>query len=264
MATVSNYIRQIQSYEEFAFSWEELLEKTNAPEPTLRKELVRLSAANEIINIRKGFYLIIPPRYVLYGKIPLELYVDKLFKYLDKSYYIGFYSAAVFWGAAHQRIQQDYVITAPPALREIKKKNIIIRFFNAHNWPQKNILQKNSDAGYFNLSSPALTFADLIHNHPRLGGLNRMLVILEELLESLQLNDLGELLTWYKNKSVLQRMGYLMDEFFRIKKFSNKIFNHLRTDTFFPVLLSPRIGEKAGSAGNRWKVDVNIKLDGDL
>ena len=45
---VSEYIKHLQSYEEYAFSWKELLSNCNAPESTI-----------EILNLRQGFYLII-------------------------------------------------------------------------------------------------------------------------------------------------------------------------------------------------------------
>lgn len=264
MGAVSAFIRELQSYEEFAFSTEELLQKTAAPESSVRKELSRLSSDKQIINLRKGFYLIIPPRYQHYGKIPIELYVDKLFKFLKKPYYVGFYSAAAYHGAAHQRIQQDYIITAPPALRNITKENIKIRFFQSLHWPDKNIIQKKSDAGYFKLSSPALTFADLLENQHHLGGLNRMLAILEELSEALEEKDVEDLLTWYHNKSVLQRMGYLLEEMEENKDLTQMLFDHLSKENFFSTLLNPRKGQKVGSTGNRWKIDANIALESDL
>lgn len=264
MGVVSSFIRELQSYEEFAFSTEELLQKSAAPESSVRKELSRLSSDQQIINLRKGFYLIMPPRYQHYGKLPIELYVDKLFTFLEKPYYIGFYSAAAYHGAAHQRLQQDYIVTVPPALRDIAKGNINIRFFQSLHWPDKNIIQKKSDAGYFKLSSPALTFADLLENQHHLGGLNRMLAILEELSEALEEKDLKDLLTWYHNKSVLQRMGYLLEEVQTNKNLAQMVFDLLCKESFFSTLLSPRKGQKAGSTGNRWKVDVNMALENDL
>ena len=38
----------------------------------------------------------------------------------------------------------------------------------------------------------------------------------------------------------------------------------LEQESFYPVLLSPKKGMKPGSTGNRWKVDVNIKLENDI
>ncbi len=262
--SVSNYISQLQSYEEYAFSWEELLQNSDAPLATLEKEVLRLIERNEIVNLRRGFYLIIPPRYKNLGKLPVQLYVDKLFKFLDKPYYVGLYSAASFHGASHQQVQSDYVITTPPALRAIDKGNIRLQFFNTSSWSDQNILQKKSDAGLFNVSSPALTTADLVNYHSKIGGINRMLANIEELSEEIQLEDLKALLSWYSNKSTLQRLGFLLEEVGMEEKYTDLIFDRLKQDKFYPVLLSPKKGEKAGSTGNKWKVDVNIKLESDL
>ncbi|MFY0600704.1 MAG: type IV toxin-antitoxin system AbiEi family antitoxin [Cyclobacteriaceae bacterium] len=264
MGAVATFIRELQAYEELAFSTEELLTKTSAPVSSIKKELARLASDNQILNLRKGFYIIIPPSYQHYKKLPIELYADKLFGALKKPYYVSFYSAATYHGAAHQRIQQDYIVTTPPALRNIDKGNIKIRFFNSSNWPAKNIIQKKSDAGYFNLSSPALTFVDLIENQYQLGGLNRMLAILEELSEILIKEDVADLITWYTNKSVLQRMGYLLETMEWNTEATELLFDHLHKETFFPTLLSPDKGQKAGSTGNRWKIDVNLQLESDL
>lgn len=119
--TISNYIEKLLSYEEYAFSREELLQHCEKSEISLKRELSRLVEKKEVINLRRGFYLIIPPRYSKQGKLPIQLYVDKLFKYLNRYYYLGFYSAAKFHGASHQQAHRDYVMISPPSIRNIKK-----------------------------------------------------------------------------------------------------------------------------------------------
>lgn len=261
---VSEYIKQLQSYEEYAFSWDELLKNSNAPESTIRKELARLADKNEILNLRHGFYLIIPPRYQSLGKLPVQLYIDKLFKHLNKEYYVGLYSAATFYGAAHQQVQQDYVITVPPALRDINKGKTKLRFFKTQRSPEKNIIEKKSDAGLFKVSSPALTAVDLVHHQSKIGGINRILANLEELAQEITIEDLNNLLSWYSNKSTLQRLGYLMEELEVKESIPKYIYDKLKKEKFYPILLSPKKGQKAGSTGNRWKIDVNIKLENDI
>ena len=130
----------------------------------------------------------------------------------DAPYYIGLYSAAKFHGASHQQIQREYIVTKKPTLIDITKKNNDIRFFTTSKWPNKNIVKKKSDAGIFKISSPALTTIDLIHYQNKLGGINRMLAIIEELSEELTKKDIEELLTWYPHKSTLQRFGFLLEE----------------------------------------------------
>jgi predicted transcriptional regulator of viral defense system len=262
--TVFNYIKQLQSVEEYAFSWNELLNNCNKTETSLKRELSRLVEKNEILNLRKGFYLIIPPRYSKQGQLPIQLYIDKLFKNLNRKYYLGFYSAAKFYGASHQQIQRDYIMMDTPSFSNIKKNTIDISFLTTSKWPEKNILQKKSDAGIFKISSPALTAVDLIHYQTKLGGLNRMLAILEELTEEINQNDITGLLTWYPHKSTLQRFGFLLEELQANENLTKQIKEHLQQSKFFPVLLSPKSRQKPGAIDNAWKVDVNIKLENDL
>jgi len=262
--TVANYIKQLLSYEEYSFSMNELMDNIPKSETSIKSELSRLIAKKEIVNLRKGFYLIITPRYSSAQKLPIQLYCEKLFKYLDRNYYVALFSAAKIYGASHQQIQKEYIITEKPKFNDISKSTINIRFFTKSNWTDKNIQIKKSDAGIYKVSSPALTIADLIHHQTKLGGINRMLDVIEELSEELNESDLVELLKWYPNKSTLQRFGFLLEELEIHKEFQELLFENLKLTNFFPVLLSPKLKEKPGSVSNRWKVDVNLRLESDL
>ena len=91
-----------------------------------------------------------------------------------------------------------------------------------------------------------------------------MLATIEELSEELTKTDLAELLNWYPNKSTLQRLGFLLEELGVEEEFQEMIYSELKNKNFFPVLLCPKSKEKPGAVDNRWKVDVNIKLESDL
>ncbi len=258
------YIKYLLSIENYSFSVDEISKATDGNSNSLKFELHRLSKKGEIINLRKGFYLIITPRYSSSKKIPIQLYCEKLFQYLDRNYYVGLFSAAKFHGASHQQIQRDYVITEQPKFNNISKNTIDIRFFTTTNWSDKNIQQKKSDAGIFKISSPALTLVDLIHHQTKLGGINRILAIIEELTEESTESDLSELLSWYPNKSTLQRLGFLLEELGSEEEYEEMIYAELKAKNFFPILLSPKSKEKPGAVANKWKVDVNVKLESDL
>ena len=230
----------------------------------MRRELERLVEKKEIVTLRKGFYLIITPRYSKLKYIPIQLYIEKLFKYLKRNYYLGFYSAAKIYGASHQQIQSDYIITSSPSLINIKKGHFDIRFFISSNCVNINILTKKSDAGYYDISSPALTMIDLIHYQKKIGGMNRILSTLEELIEEIQIEDIKNLLTWYPNKSSLQRLGFFLEMYQADQKILDLIYEHINSSKFFPILLNSDIKQKAGKVNNKWKVDVNIKLESDL
>lgn len=264
MSGVADYIYHLQQYEEYAFTWEELKKETGKTDSALRNELTRLVSKNEIITLRHGFYLIMPPRYRQYGKIPIEMYVDKLFNYLKKPYYLAFYTAAGLQGASHQKVQKDYVLTEIPNLRDIKKGSINIKIFATSKWPEKNIFQRKSETGYFKVSSPALTMADLIHYQTKVGGINRILTVIEELKEEIDSNDIRDLVSWYPHISTLQRIGFLLEYLSAERALIAIIEEFLIKQKYYPILLSPETGRKSGRGENRWKVNMNVKPETDL
>lgn len=91
-----------------------------------------------------------------------------------------------------------------------------------------------------------------------------MLANLDELSEVIEQDDIKDLLTWYPHKSTIQRTGYIMEILNVDQSITDQLFDYLNKTKFFPVLLSARKGESAGRVDNKWKVDVNIKLESDL
>lgn len=134
------FIKHLFSIENYSFSLEEIIQHTDGKGRSLKFELARLIDKKEITNLRKGFYLIIPPRCSKQGQLSIQLYIDKLFKSLSRNYYLGFYSAAKFHGASHQQAQRDYIMTKKPKLNAIGKNSFDIRFFTTAKWPNKNII----------------------------------------------------------------------------------------------------------------------------
>ncbi|WP_345004620.1 type IV toxin-antitoxin system AbiEi family antitoxin [Snuella lapsa] len=261
---MSDFIKERLSLEIYSFNKEELHAISQKNKLSISSDLSYLTKKGEIVPLRKGFYLIIPPRYSKQQKLPIELYVENLFKFIERPYYIGLYSAAKLQGAGHQQIQKDYVVTMPPTLLNIKKSNTNIHFFTTSNWPKKNIISRKSDAGYFKISDAILTSVDLIYHQTKLGGINRMLAIIEELTEEVKLENLKDLLSWYPHRSSLQRLGFILEELQADTQLIELLKNHLKDTTYFPVLLSPKSKEKPGAVDNFWKVDVNIRLENDL
>ena len=199
---LSDFIIDQLSFENYAFSYNQIVQAySGKSESSVQSDLKYATQKGDIIPLRHHFYLIIPPRYSRLGKLPLELYVNSLFDYLERNYYVGLYSAAKFYGAGHQQIQKEYVLHDKAPLLSIAKNTNHIDFFTISNWPKKNIILRKGDAGMFNISSPCLTAVDLIYHQTKIGGLNRMLSVLEELTEEMKLADARDLLSWYSQKA---------------------------------------------------------------
>ena len=103
-----------------------------------------------------------------------------------------------------------------------------------------------------------------MHHHGKIGGLNRTFTTIEELIEELTEEDISNLLSWYPFKSTIQRTGYLLEELQADNKLTDLFYEYLKDKRYFPILLSPTKGQKAGKVSNVWKVDVNLELESDL
>jgi len=263
--SLSDFIKERLSFEEYAFTWDELIEGVSGkPESLIRNDLYYAVSNGNVVSLRHKFYLIIPPRYSHSAKLPVELYIDKLFNFLHRNYYLGLYSAARYYGASHQQIQKEYILHDKSPLLSVSKGAVKLDFFTVSNWPEKNILNRKGDAGMFKISSPSLTAVDLLYHQTKIGGFNRTLSILEELIEEVEVSDVIDLLSWYPQRSVLQRFGFLLNQYDSKSEPAELIYNYLSLQKFYPVLLSPKSNQKPGSVNNRWKVDVNIKMESDL
>jgi predicted transcriptional regulator of viral defense system len=249
--------------EQYAIAYEDLLPQYGNRKSALKSALARQVKKGTLVALRKGFYLILPPRYRSSGKLPIGLYVEQLFQYLGRPYYVGLYSAARMHGAAHQQIQRDYIISTPPKLRAVRKGVLDIRFFSTQIWPNVNLQQQQSDAGIFLCSSPALTMVDLLHHQNKLGGVNRMLPVLEELQEAASPFDYQQLLSWYPFQSNLQRLGFILEVLLGAQDASALLYQRIGREACYPVLLSPVPAKNPGAVNNRWKVDVNVHLEHD-
>ena len=74
--TINQYIKKLLSVEEYSFSLDEIRVQSEKTEVSLKRELDRLIKKGEITNLRKGFYLIITPRYSTSQKLPIQPYCN--------------------------------------------------------------------------------------------------------------------------------------------------------------------------------------------
>ena len=182
--------------------------------------------------------------------------------YLDREYYIGLYSAAALYGAAHQQ-PMEYQIIVRKTMRDFVVGDTKINFFFRKTWEQYNIEKKKSAAGYFNVSSPELTALDFMSFNGKIGGISRIVTILEELIEEMKPSRMYKTASTYPQNSALQRLGYLLDKIFNREDLAKSIRRVLKVKSTQNVLLAIA-SPKKGDIDRYWKVDVNIEIESDL
>ena len=260
---LEDYLTEVRSQGRYAFTWEEAKEEFNISDKALNQSLYRQKSKGKIAQIRKGVYAIITPEYTKQGMLPMYLFIDDLMRSLHKRYYIGLLSAAALYGAAHQQPMESFIITEKPALRDIKKNRLKINFYVKKEWSDKDIIKKKTDAGYINVSSPALTALDMLYYIESLN-INSTVTILHELSNEISPSDLMQAAKSYPQTTAIQRLGYLLDKEIKNEKLSNAIIKTLNERRIFTVQLLPQKSITKAPADPIWKVIPNVKIESDL
>jgi len=259
----ADYISDLKSNGKYSFRKEDLEGVLNKSLKNVNKDLERLKQKGEIYNVRRGFYIIIPDQYKNMGLLPVELFADDLMKFIGKNYYVGLYSAAMFHGAAHQQPQEFYIVNETPNIRNVKKDKLIINFSEKKNFPEYGVEEKKTDTGYLKISGRELTFLDLIYFEKPMGGFNRIISVLIELVEVMKIGLFRKALKNHFPSTVYQRAGYLLEHVIQENEFANVVKEHLSNKEFRNTLLNPS-GKRVGLINQKWKVQINIQLESDL
>jgi len=262
---LSNIIYDFQAQGRYTFSLEEMKLKFQIAEEALKKSLLRLSKKGKIVSVRKGFYVIVPPEYASQALMPPPLFIDALMQYIKKPYYVGLLSAAALHGAAHQQPQEFQVITAMPALRNINVKQNSLKFFTKRGFIESGIESLKTDTGYIKISGPELTAIDLIQFERRIGGLNRVISVIDELAEECSVENINQLLSGRQMRlAPIQRLGYLFEYHLNQPELANAIYEKLSLKKYYRISLTVLKSNRSIKADNRWKVAENLKIESDV
>ena len=145
---LEDWVNKLQSMGKTAFSLRQVIsELPTHSEVAINNALNRLSRKGTILSVHKGYYLIISPQYASWGIQPAIDFMDGLMKHLERQYYVALLSAAALHGSAHQKPQEFYVITQPPALRPTKKKRLKNNYFTKTTIPENHIVKIKPGTG---------------------------------------------------------------------------------------------------------------------
>ena len=223
----------------------------------------RLVASGEVESPRQGFFIKIPVKYKLRGKVPPLFYIDDLMRHLKRPYYVGLLSAAAMWGAGHQRVQHEQVITVGRPFNNSKDKCELIRWAYRDAIPENSVITKNGEGGEIKYSDPLLTAFDLIHFQHLCGGLSNVATVLAELRDSIDLLQMKQLV---ESVSVadIQRLGYLLEFPLADKALADTLFDQVDAIgiRFQRRRLESSLHDRSQD-GNRWKIVVNTEVEVD-
>ncbi len=211
-----------------------------------------------IMTPAKGFHVIIPEEYVQTGRLPVDRYIDSLMAYYSKPYYVGLLTAASYWGASHQSPMSFQVITDYNR-RNIKIGRDQILFFRKKDMGPIPVSNQKSPTGYFNISSPEMTFFDFVLFNRQVGGLDYVVEILFELAEQFSVNEIRKAAQYFPN-AIVQRGAYLL-EISGLDKYCYALDKYFEIRRFIYAYLNPSKSQKRKNKHTRWKLFINDELE---
>lgn len=232
------------------------------PSKNINTELSRQVSRGRVQSVYRGFYVIVPVQYQLKGVIPPAYYVDGLMEYVGKPYYLGLLSAASMHGATHQRAMKTQVMTVVPRIKE-SGKNSLLDWNYRQEIPEAFVMKKNAEIGTLRYSGPELTAVDLVQFASHVGGYQRVATVLAELMDSVDMEKMGELLR-FTTVATIQRFGYLLEYVLSRQDQADALFQVLKTQgSWNSILLRNDHDRRAGAPANRWHVNGNIDIEVD-
>jgi len=259
---LSAWIDSRQSQGLYFFTREEALKSLKRSEAAFKQAAARLAKKKRIARIHGGFFIIIPLEYAATGILPAEWFIADLMGYVGQPFYVGLLSAAALHGAAHQQPQQFHVVTNGP-LREMRSNGLAIGFFFKTRFSDVPLTQVKVQTGHIPTSTPEATALDLIRYARRIGGLDRVLTVLQELGEVMEPEKLEEAAKSDGKIAYAQRLGFLLEK----AGFSNlteKVSKWVHEKNPLPVKLEPSMPTRGCKKDERWKILVNIDVEGDI
>jgi predicted transcriptional regulator of viral defense system len=226
------------------------------------KSLRRLARKGRVERLRKGFHAIVPVEYAAQGLPPYDWFLDDLMRSLELPYYVGLLSAAALHGAAHQQVQQLQIVV-PRQERPLKVPGLSIRFFPKAEFAATPLLQRKGHSGMLPVSTPEATALDLIRYARHIGGLDAVLTVLAELVESMSPAGLAAAAAAEPETALIQRLGWLLD---RLDQTDLADALHATLPQAKPLhraALDPG-APRSGTAANRWRIFENAEPEADL
>ena len=257
-----DFVDHLQSQGRYSFSKAEAeVAKVNSG-GALRKALWRLESKKRIRRIRRGFYVIVPLEYSRTGIIPAEWFIADLMKFLDQPYYVGLLSAAALHGASHQQPQEFHVVV-PKSERDIRIEGLRIRFLKKTSMKSSPTEEAKTSTGYMHISNPAVTAVDLVAYASRVGGLDHVLTVLQELSEKITPHMLLEAANREKGLSNFQRLGWLLQHAQEAELVAS-LADWISKKQPNRTPLDPALPRRGFPRDSRWNVVVNLQVEGEL
>ena len=210
-SALSSYVGGLLSSGRTVFTAEEAERALGVGHGAFLDAAERLQRRGALLNLRQGFYVVVPPHYASWGAPPPAWYIDALMRREGEAYYVGLLKAAELHGATHQAVMELQVVTAKRLARIRAGRNLIVFYFRkAMEAVTAGVEDCKTHTGTMKISSGALTALDLLRYPHVSGGMDNVATVLSVLGQKIDPGQLA-VLSGAVGRPVVQRLGYLLE-----------------------------------------------------
>lgn len=268
MNLFSNYIKKLRASGRRYFTINEAVIELAEDKKNLLACVYRLKKKGELFSPAKGLYVMIPSEHYNLGSIPAAELVPILMQYWKLNYYAGLTTASMYYGSSHQKPQTFQIVTNKQIHRQLIFGKIRIECVYKKNLSRLPTQERITETGYLKISSPELTAIDLLLYPAKAGGLNNIATILAELIEAIDPSKLIMLIDIIKEKSWIQRLGYILDNIETLdedkkKLLTVKLQDYLKSKKLFYIPLVAEEPILEAPYCKKWMIIENLKIEQD-
>ena len=246
----------------YTFTRAQALQSLGCSKAALKESLKRLVVKKQVAKIRRDFFVVVPAEYRKMGVPPPSWFIDDLMHFHDQPYYVGILSAAAIHGAAHQQPNEFQVVTTKP-LRTIQVGSVKLQFFVNNNLEGMQVIKEKTATGYMQVSSAETTAFDLVKYYKNAGYFSNVATVLAELCERLSAKRLLQIAKSGVAISVIQRLGYLLDEVGE-ERLTGSLKKWLDRQDFQSIPLRPGKNYKDVALNKKWSLYINDTVEIDI
>ena len=266
---LAEWVSEIASSGRIAFTRDEAVSKLNIDSRLFSQTLKNLQQQNLLVSPKRGFYVIVPPEYKIWGAPPPYSYIDELMKFKDCPYYVGLLDAAYLHGATHQGVLWYQLVVGKRISNfHAGRSAVSVHFCKNFKEVSAGVEIRHSVEGKFLISSPELTVFDLIRYSHGGAGFDNIATVLTDLGDSLNAVKLANISSLF-GKTVTQRLGYILD-FIGYESLTAELHNKFSKSSFDWTELTPVRTKYADillpplERDHKWKIIVRLYPESDI
>jgi predicted transcriptional regulator of viral defense system len=154
------------------------------------------------------------------------------------------------------------------SLRTREKNGVRLGFYTRTAIPQRYLERVLTKTGYMSISNPELTALDLVARMRESGGLNRVVEVLEELVESMDYSDIGDDYYHLSRSTAIQRLGYLLERELGNQALADSLYRGAESAGAVFRTVPLVIGKRATTTRNlpfdqKWQLVINEEVETD-